>query len=120
MFPVRAFALFLMMGISAGFAAGQVLYGSLVGNISDPSRAAIPGATVRLTNMRTGISAEITADAAGGYQFRNVQSGTYELECTANGFKGYRRSRWRSPPTKSCASILPWNLVRCPDGSGNH
>ncbi|MCW5964734.1 MAG: TonB-dependent receptor [Bryobacterales bacterium] len=89
---LRTFALLLLMAISAGFATGQVLYGSLVGNISDPSRAAIPGASVRLTNMRTGISIETTADATGGYQFRNVQSGTYEVECTATGFKGYRRS----------------------------
>ncbi len=35
---------------------GQVLYGSLVGNITDPSNAAVPGATVRLVNEQTGVS----------------------------------------------------------------
>lgn len=70
----------------------QVLYGSLVGNVSDPSNATIPGASVRLTNMRTGAVAETTVDTQGSYQFRNVQSGVYEVECTAQGFKGFRRS----------------------------
>ena len=34
-------------------AAAQVLYGSVIGTISDPSGAVIPGATVTLTSNNT-------------------------------------------------------------------
>lgn len=91
-FAVHICALGLLLTLWCGVGRTQVLYGSLVGNVSDPSRAAIPSATVRLTNTRTGVSLETTADTQGAYQFRNVQSGTYEVECSAGGFKGFRRS----------------------------
>lgn len=71
---------------------GQVLYGSLVGNITDPSSAAVPGATVRLVNEQTGVSQEGTTNAQGQYLFSNVQSGAYRIVCGASGFQTYQRS----------------------------
>src|SRR5437762_14068812 len=37
---------------------GQVLYGTLVGNVKDPSGAAVPGATVTVVNTGTNVSRE--------------------------------------------------------------
>ena len=37
-------------------AVGQVLYGSLVGNVTDANGAVVPGAAVMATNQRTGNS----------------------------------------------------------------
>jgi hypothetical protein len=91
MFAIRVFALFLLLFALVSDGSAQVLYGSLVGNVSDPSKAGIPGATLRLTNMGTGVITETTADNAGGFLFNNVQSGRYSLECTAGGFRGFRR-----------------------------
>lgn len=78
-------------------ADAQVLYGSLVGNVTDPSNAAVPSATLRLVNKRTGVATETSTDSSGAYLFNNVQSGSFELECTAGGFKGYRRATVEVP-----------------------
>lgn len=75
----------------AGVSSAQVLYGSLVGNVSDPSSAAVPSATLRLTNNRTGVTSQVSSDSSGAFVFNNIQSGSYSLECVADGFNGFRR-----------------------------
>jgi hypothetical protein len=85
---LAAFALLL----SAQVASAQVLYGSLIGDVADPSRAVLPGATVTVTNRDTGLQRETTTDSAGAYSFRDLQPGTYELKVGLNGFKSYSRA----------------------------
>lgn len=75
----------------------QVLYGSVVGNVSDPSQAAVAHAAVRLVNVLTGIEQRAQTDAQGGYQFNNVQSGRYAVECAATGFRSFRRTSVEVP-----------------------
>src|SRR5438552_10339310 len=70
----------------------QVLYGSLVGNVTDESGAAIPGATVTITHRETGASREAVTDAAGAYRFPTLQSGTYSITVKLTGFRTLTRS----------------------------
>src|SRR2546428_13623343 len=51
-------------------AQAQVLYGSLVGNVKDPSGAAVPKATITTTNQGTNQTREVTTDEADGLKFR--------------------------------------------------
>ena len=53
----------------------QILYGSIVGAVKDPSEAAIPGATVTATQKETNLSREATTNAEGLYSFTNVPAG---------------------------------------------
>jgi hypothetical protein len=53
----------------------QVLYGSVVGNITDPSGAAVPGVTVKVTNVETGLVREIAANERGGFVLPDLQAG---------------------------------------------
>ena len=69
----------------------QVLYGSMVGNVSDPAGAVVPGATVTATSEGTGTVKSTTTDASGTYQFVNLQPGSYSLKVTIAGFKSYER-----------------------------
>jgi len=48
------FLLALLCAMFANSASAQVLYGSIVGTVNDPSGAAVPGATVTATNKQTG------------------------------------------------------------------
>jgi hypothetical protein len=73
-------------------AQAQVLYGGLIGDVADPSRAVLPGATVTVTNRDTGLQRETTTDGSGAYSFRDLQPGTYELKVNLNGFKSYARA----------------------------
>ena len=72
--------------------SGQVLYGSLVGNVTDETGAAIPGATVTITHRETGSSRDTTTDATGAYRFLTVQSGTYTVLVRLEGFRTFTRS----------------------------
>ncbi len=68
-------------------AAAQTLYGSIVGTVSDPQGAAIPGATVTATNSGTGHKVETVSDTDGNYAFRNLLPGTYTLGASLQGFR---------------------------------
>ncbi|MEJ7605864.1 MAG: carboxypeptidase-like regulatory domain-containing protein [Bryobacteraceae bacterium] len=77
--------LFLLATVSdSGWS--QVLYGSIVGNVSDGSDAPIPGATVAIRNTQTGVNRETTTNDSGGYNFSDVSSGSYEVRITRQGF----------------------------------
>jgi hypothetical protein len=71
--------------------SAQVLYGSLVGEVSDPSRAVLPGATVTVTNRDAGLQRDTTTDGSGTYNFRDLQAGTYDLR-VMDGFKSYLKA----------------------------
>jgi hypothetical protein len=73
-------------------ANAQVLYGSLVGTVTDESGAGIPGATVTITHAETGASREIATDATGAYRFPTVQSGTYTVTVQLSGFRTFTRT----------------------------
>jgi hypothetical protein len=70
----------------------QVLYGSLVGTVTDQSGGIVPAATLTLTNTATGQVREASTDAEGRYSFQNVQAGSYELKASAAGFRTVTRT----------------------------
>ncbi|MBI3472477.1 MAG: carboxypeptidase regulatory-like domain-containing protein, partial [Candidatus Solibacter usitatus] len=65
----------------------QVLYGSLTGNVTDPSAAAIPGVKVEALNSGTGVSRTASTDGAGSYLFNDLQPGVYKVTFTAASFR---------------------------------
>ena len=67
-------------------ANAQVLYGTVLGNVTDPSESSVAGATVQLSNKDTGYSAETKTDDRGFYEFRNLNPGQYDVKITASGF----------------------------------
>src|ERR1039457_1525060 len=70
-------------------ATAQVLYGSVVGTVSDPSSAVIPGATVTLTSKQIGVTRTDKTDEGGRYSFVNVLPGTYDVSVGATGFRTF-------------------------------
>ena len=69
--------------------AAQALYGTVGGTVLDASGAAIPGATVTVTNQGTGLEVIAVSDENGAYAIRNLQPGTYTLKASLQGFKEY-------------------------------
>jgi hypothetical protein len=70
----------------------QVLYGSIVGNVRDSSGAAIPGATVTITNKETNLTRETLTSDTGAYTLTNVLPGTYSVKVTLTGFKEFSKT----------------------------
>ena len=70
----------------------QVLYGSIVGSVTDGSGAAMPGATVTIEQTETKLTRELVTDGAGVYNFTAVPSGTYTVSVKMNGFRTFSRT----------------------------
>ncbi|MPZ17422.1 MAG: hypothetical protein GEV06_05875 [Luteitalea sp.] len=73
-------------------AVAQVLYGGLVGSVTDSSDAAVPGATVTATNTNTGLVLETVSGDNGNYSFTNVQPGPYDVQVVLQGFREFLRT----------------------------
>ena len=63
--------------------------GSLDGEVRDATGALLPGTTVALTNLSTGVAQTIATNEAGTYLFNLVPIGQYRLEAELKGFKKY-------------------------------
>lgn len=70
----------------------QVLYGSIVGTVTDQSGAVVPGATVKVTQMQTGLTRSVTANESGDYAISTIPAGTYSVLVTKNGFQQFTTS----------------------------
>jgi hypothetical protein len=83
----------LVPGVAAVPAAGQVLYGGLVGAVVDAQGAVVPGASVKIVNTDTNLTRETTTDAQGGFTFVNVLAGPYDVRVSLQGFREAVRTR---------------------------
>ena len=59
---------------------------TVLGSVRDSSGGIVPGATVTLKNIGTGISAATVSDEEGNYQFLNVRIGVYNVRAELQGF----------------------------------
>src|SRR5262245_40769100 len=73
----------------------QVLYGSLTGNVTDPSGAAVAGAKIEALNAGTGVSTSVVTDERGAYLFNNLLAGLYKVTITAQAFKALAQDNVR-------------------------
>jgi len=78
---------FLVLPLTTPLAHSQVLFGSLVGNVTDPSHAGVPQASVRITQVETNEFREAQTNATGLYSFPAIPSGTYTVEFRKSGFQ---------------------------------
>src|SRR5690348_6568864 len=78
-------ALCLFLFVSADLCA-QSTQGTILGTVRDSSGAAVPGATVNLTNIETSARKTAKTDGVGTFQFLNLNAGHYELQVTASNF----------------------------------
>jgi len=90
-FRGRVFLLAACGLVSAWMLSAQTFYGSIVGTVTDASRAAIPGAAVTLINTGTSDHRAATTDSFGNYEFVNLVPGVYRNEVQKSGFKRLTR-----------------------------
>ena len=78
---------------SFGAAFGQATNaGDISGTVTDTSGAAIPGATVTVTNIETGVTQTYTTNAAGVYDTSSIVAGNYKVTFSKDGFSTLVRS----------------------------
>jgi uncharacterized GH25 family protein len=69
-----------------GFAQGETT-SAIIGEVSDASGAAVPGATVTIRNTETGLQRSATTDDSGRFNFPQLKPGTYKVRVEAQGFE---------------------------------
>ena len=82
-----AIVLGVALASGATIASAQTLgSGQLRGIVYDGTGAAVPGATVTLTNDATGFTRTVSTNAAGAYNFAQLPTGTYDMLAELSGF----------------------------------
>lgn len=90
---VRSIFWMLMAGLwLTSPAYSQVLYGSLVGEITDPTGAVVAGAKISISNRDTNQTREGTSGPNGRYSLQNVVAGTYDVKVESPGFQGFAQT----------------------------
>ncbi len=82
----------LMLSATPRLHAQEVAVAEVDGKVTDPTGAAIAGATVKMTEADKQISRTFTTDPTGVFRFPNLPVGPYILEVNAKGFKNYRQT----------------------------
>jgi hypothetical protein len=65
---------------------GQATTGQIIGQVTDPSGAAVPKATITATDQDKGVTFIGLSDAGGNYTVLSVPPGTYSVTAAAAGF----------------------------------
>jgi hypothetical protein len=80
----------LLVGVLFAFPMRAAAQGettsAIVGQVNDPTLAAVPGATVTITNQETGLKRVAKTDDAGHFNFLQLKPGTYSVKVEAAGF----------------------------------
>jgi hypothetical protein len=78
--------LYLLFVSAATTAFAQFDSATVLGAIRDSGGAAMPGVTVTLKNIDTGLSVTAQTDGDGNFQFTNVRIGNYRVSAEKQGF----------------------------------
>jgi hypothetical protein len=88
-FGARCFVKLITLLLAIFFATSvraQVAGGTLSGNVTDKSGAAIPNASVTIRNTQTGQLRTLLSNTEGFFSAPNLNPGTYEVKTSAAGF----------------------------------
>ena len=83
---VFSLAALVLLG-SASSLHAQAITQTIQGLVSDATGAVIPGATVTVTNINTGVVQTAQTNETGNFSFPQVSVGNYEISCQLEGFK---------------------------------
>src|ERR1700688_3811236 len=83
--------LLLLCRIAANVHA-QVAGGSIAGTVTDSVARVVGNVRIKITNIATGVSREVTTNDEGVYSAPNLLPGTYQAQFSSQGFKTELRS----------------------------
>ena len=86
------FLVLLMALLSLPLSVVHAAGGSIAGKVTDPKGAAIPGASVTVTNKTTNQDFSTVTDAQGRYKLEGLTAGIYDIVIVAKGFKETRQA----------------------------
>src|ERR1700738_1247971 len=84
----RSLLLVALLACLAGASktSAQVVGGTILGTITDPSGAVVPQAQILIRNLANGTTRDVESDAAGFYAAPNLLPGIYDVSASATEF----------------------------------
>ena len=101
-FVLAVISLFVLVPMAAH---GQELRGKITGRVLDPNGAAVPGASVKVTDVARNTSLDLTTNSEGLFVAPYLLPGTYQVLVEMSGFK-------KSIQDKVQVEISPYDLTR--------
>ena len=89
---IRNFVATFIMAAFCYSVWGQTGSGIIFGTVTDPTGAVVSGAEMTVTNVATGITEHVAADASGNYVVPDLPAATYSISCTSAGFRTLERT----------------------------
>src|SRR5271167_2785571 len=78
-----------LAAVSASILSAQTFRGTLLGTVSDATGAVIPGASITVKNMDTGIERTTQSNGDGAFTVPELPNGRYSATVTMTGFNPY-------------------------------
>src|SRR5439155_12663766 len=78
--------------VAPGGAGAQLLQGTIDGNVTDSSQAAVPEAIVTAKDQQTNFTRETKTNSVGSYSLPGLPPGTYTITVSAPGFQSYTQT----------------------------
>src|SRR5882724_1983242 len=80
----------------AAFAAvyAQQPSASVVGRVTDPTGAVIPGVAIKIINLDTSITQTGSSNQVGDFTIPYLNPGRYALEASLTGFRSYKHAEF--------------------------
>ena len=79
------------MAVFPALSCAQDYRGTILGEVTDPSGAPIPNATVKATRTDTNARTEVKTNGSGIYTIPFLNPGEYNVEASAPGFSVLKR-----------------------------
>ena len=89
---VGVLALTLLFTLCIQKSYAQVLFGTVVGNVTDATGSAVPGASVKITEKSTNDTRTVQTNEGGIFDITTVPAGNYQVEISKQGFRGFLTS----------------------------
>jgi len=107
---MKVFRLIAGLGVLAAMLTAQTPSSSVVGRVTDPTGAVIPGVSIKVTNLDTNLSQQASSNEAGDFTIPYLRPGRYTLEAVAAGFRTYRHSEFTLVVDQALRLDLPLEL----------
>jgi len=91
MIGIRALGVVCLVLALAAPLISQTTTGRILGTVNDQTGAAIPVATVTVTDVQRNTTRTVTTDTTGGYVVPSLIPGIYKVRAEAKGFKAVER-----------------------------
>lgn len=105
---------FALLAASSPRALAQAVYGQILGTVTDATVAAVPGATVTVTDVGKGTSITLQSNSAGEFTAEHLAPDIYSVKVTSAGFKTYEQQALQvfadtSPKVRGFIYLTPYS-----------